>query len=303
MLDLPDYPDDIHETNLTPFPDGKGLMDGFWGDTLNKPDAEGLSYLQRKEMQLKKRLELEEKEEYARVMLDMETPTWPCECEVECTGDTCQKNLEGKKIAEENYQKRMAEIHPDWKDRVSKAAPAKPTASKVIQKKPLISKGPSTLTSKSAANALSRKPPSTVVNPSSKPPNPTTKARIPFSNISSRKKTPPPTNPSPMRHTAATLASKSTIGRSAGRATSATYSKAALSHKDAKPAVEVPDTGLPPDVYIARYGEPKLGSRMWMRCYQAGCFEKDADEGKASGIPSLDELLREGADEEFVLEL
>ena len=280
-------------------------MDGWWGDTLNKPDAEGLSYLQRQELELKRRLELEEREEYARVMREMETPAWPCECEIECSGDTCRKNLEGKRIAEENYQKRMAEIHPGGKKDGSEAAPVKLAASKAIPKKTARSNGPSGLASRSAANALSQKPSNTVSKPTNylKRSEPSTKPRLPFSNIPSRKKTPPPTNPSPMRHTAATLASKSTIGRSAGRATSATYRKSAAPVKDPKPAVELRDNGLPPDVYIARYGEPKTGSRMWMRCYQAGCFDDDPAEGSASEIPSLDELLREGADEDFVLEL
>ncbi|KAL8823299.1 MAG: hypothetical protein Q9191_005987 [Dirinaria sp. TL-2023a] len=300
---LPDYPDDIHETDLTPFPDGKGFMRGWWGDTLNKPDAEGLSYLQRQELELKRRLELEEREEYARVMRDMETPAWPCECEIECTGDTCQRNLEGKRIAEENYRKRMAEIHPERKANGSEAASVKPGASKALPKKTVVSKGPSSLASRSAANALSQKASSTNSKPTLKQSKPNTKPRLPFSNIASRKKTPPPTNPSPMRHTASTLASKSTIGRSAGRAASATYRRIAAPPKGAKPLIEVPDTSLPPDVYIARYGEPRTGSRMWMRCYEAGCFKDDRSEGPASDLPSLDEILREGADEDFVLEL
>ena len=52
---------------------------------------------------------------------------------------------------------------------------------------------------------------------------PTSKSRLPFSVMRAQPKAPlPPTNPSPMRHTAAVAASKSTMGYSKGRAVSNT---------------------------------------------------------------------------------
>jgi len=69
-------------------------------------------------------------------------------------------------------------------------------------------------------------------------------------------------------------------------------------------AEEVPDTSLPPAVYIARYGEPRAGSNMWDRCLEAGClYGREQEEVPGLGGLSLEEVLREGAEEEFVLEL
>jgi len=61
---------------------------------------------------------------------------------------------------------------------------------------------------------------------------------------------------------------------------------------------------MKPAVYIARYGEPKMGSRMWDRCLEAGClYGREQEEVPGLEGPSLQELLREGAEEEFVFEL
>lgn len=69
-------------------------------------------------------------------------------------------------------------------------------------------------------------------------------------------------------------------------------------------AKEAPDTSLPPAAYIARYGEPKVGSRMWDRCLEAGClYGREQEEVPDFGGRTLEELLREGAEEEFVFEL
>ena len=277
-------------------------MEIWWQDALHAPGEDGLSYVEREKKELEKTRELEMKEHYARAMFESETALLLCDCEPECPGDTCKQHLAAKKVAEEKYQKTIAELHPERKSAFPKPAKTKPPASKLPPKTALPSKGPSTLSSKSAATLLSQpKPSGTVPKPKAQPT--TAKPRIPFSNISSRKQTPPPANPSPMRHTAATLASKTTIGRSAGRAASATYRKHAAPAK--KPAVvEVPDTSLPPAEYVARYGMPKAGSRMWERFMEERCLRdgaRDGDEGME--VRPLEELLREGAEEEFVLEL
>jgi len=47
-----------------------------------------------------------------------------------------------------------------------------------------------------------------------------------------------------------------------------------------------------------------VGSRMWDRCLEAGClYGREQEEVPDLGGRSLEELLREGAEEEFVLEL
>jgi len=280
-------------------------MAGWMREQLHKPDEEGLSYIQRQEMAFQKGLEETEKEGLAKALLDLESIECPCACEPECPGETCKKSVAAKKAAQEKYDEVMAELYPERESATSKLATTKPTTSKPALKEPVQSKGPSTLTSKSAASLLSHpKSSTTAPKPKVQPTTTTTKPRLPFSHISSRKQAPPPTNPSPMRHTAAALASKTTIGRSAGRATSATYRKNAGPAAPKPVAEEAPDTSLPPAVYIARYGEPKVGSRMWDRCLEAGClYGREQEEVPGLGGRSLEELLREGAEEEFVFEL
>lgn len=266
---------------------------------MNEPDAGGLSYVQRREMEHKKELDLVMKEQNALAQLDCETAFLPCVCEIECVGETCKQKLATKKAAEEKYEKAIAEINAERYPAAAHTTTTKPAAGKAVPKKPINTKVPSTLSSKSAASLLSQPKPSTLISkPKVQPID--TKPRIPFSNISSRKQTPSPTNPSSMRHTAATLASKTTIGRSAGRATSAAYRKNAA---PTKPAAEVPDMSLPPVAFMARYGEPKEGTRMWDRCLEAGLLFKEGQEEEVDLAPSLEEILMEGAEEEFVLEL
>ena len=278
-------------------------METWWQDALHAPGEDGLSYVEREKKELEKTREVEMKEHYARAIFESETALLFCDCEPECPGETCKQHLATKKAAGEKYQKTMAELHPERKPADSRPVTRKPPTSKPPAQTLLPSKGPSTLSSKSAATLLSQPKPSGIV-PKPKPQLNTAKPRIPFSNISSRKQTPPPTNPSPMRHTAATLASKTTIGRSAGRVASATYRKHAAPAKKPAAAAEVPDTSLPPAEYVARYGMPKAGTRMWERFMEEGCFSeggRHSDQGME--VPPLEELLREGAEEEFVLEL
>ncbi len=281
-------------------------MAGWMREQLHKPDEEGLSFLQRQEMALQKGIEETEKEELAKALLDLESIESPCFCEPECPGETCKKTIAARKTAQEKYDTTMAELYPQRKTTTSKTTTTKPAASKPALKEPLHFNGPSTLTSKSAASLLSHpKPSTTVPKPKTQPTTATTtKPRLPFSHISSRKQPAPPTNPSPMRHTAAALASRTTIGRSAGRATSAAYRKNAGLTATNAVAEEIPDTSLPPAAYIARYGEPKVGSRMWDRCLEAGClYGREQEEIPGLGERTLEELLREGAEEEFVFEL
>lgn len=88
-------------------------------------------------------------------------------------------------------------------------------------RKPLASKPPSTVNSRTAAAALSPKPKSSFAAPTA-----ATKARIPSKlNLLSSKKITPALNPSAARHAAATTASRSTIGYSHGRSTSTSLRK------------------------------------------------------------------------------
>ena len=106
-----------------------------------------------------------------------------------------------------------------------------------------------------------------------------------------------------MRHTAATFASKTTIGRSAGRSVSANIRKSSAPGKNAQAAAELPDTSLPPVLYIQRHGEPKWGSEMWFKCRNAGCFDEDQDDVLDIGEPVFSDFLQEEAEREFAFEL
>lgn len=85
-----------------------------------------------------------------------------------------------------------------------------------------------------------------------------------------KKKARVPTNPSPMRNTAAAMNSNTTVGYSKGRSVSSTLRENELSAK----------TPLSPETYMQLYGPPPLGSEMWTRCKAAGCFDTEENAGQ-----------------------
>ena len=269
----------------------------------NKPDYDGLSYNDREEIKRKEEEETRDQEYMAQALMDTEVSVATCPHEPECSKGNCNYTLEAKRKAEAKYQKTIGELHPDRKPKAIKPPAAVLASSKVATKKLVTSKGPSTLSSKTAAAALSQPGKQKSSKPIVKTSIPPSKSRLPFSNISARKQIPPPTNPSAMRHTAATLASKTTIGRSAGRSVSASMRKTSAPSKNAKEAAEMPDTSLPPALYIERYGEPKWGSEMWFKCRNAGCFDEDLEDVCGIGEPVFDDFLREEAEREFAFEI
>ncbi|KAL8795752.1 MAG: hypothetical protein Q9195_001804 [Heterodermia aff. obscurata] len=301
---LPDYPDDIHELNLVPFPNGDGLWPAIERSVRNTPDSDGLSYNDREEMKRKEEEEIRDKEYMAQAIMDTEISVATCPHEPECPKGNCNYTLEATKKAEAKYQKTIEELHPDRKPKAVKPSGTVSASSKLASKKPITSKGPSTLSSKTAATTLSQPGNLKSSKPTVKPSIPPPKSRLPFSNISSRKRTPPPTNPSAMRHTAATVASKTTIGRSAGRSVSASIRQTSAPGRTTKAAAEQPDTSLPPGQYIERYGEPKWGGDMWFKCRNAGCFDEDQEDAFGGiGEPVFDDFLREEAEREFAFDI
>ncbi len=165
----------------------------------------------------------------------------------------------------------------------TKKPQGKPSSAKVSSEmrkpaiNPLKNKGSATITAKNAAAALSQ-PQKTSTAPLQKSSSSTsTKSRIPSSLLASKKKTPTPTNPSTMRHTAAVTASKTTMGYSKGRATSYTMKNSILPKDGVTKSASAgrPDTTLAPAMYIHRYGIPPVGSEMWLRCLNSGCFDDD----------------------------
>ncbi|MCJ1402142.1 hypothetical protein MMC11_005361 [Xylographa trunciseda] len=278
---LPDDPDDFPELDLSVFQNG-GLTRDYRHYFMNRPDDEGLSRIQRQEMERQKAADIEHKKLEAMMIRDMESALTPCLHEPDCLGDECKDMPEIRRKAEEQFEMTMASIDPT-------EAPKKKTS--------ITSRGPSNTLSRRAAGVLSQPKPS-VSGMAAKKPAP--RNRLPFSQISSRKQALVPSNPSPMRHTAATVTSRNTVGYSKGRVTSASIRTANM-FRDPKNTVddEIPGTGLSPASYIEKYGMPRFGSEMYIRCKHAGCLKEDDGADDIRGAERLEALWREQAEEEF----
>ena len=259
-----------------------GLTRDYKHFFMNRPDDEGLSHNQRREMARKEAADKEERKIEAMILREIESAPMPCLHEPDCIGDECKDMIEVRRKAEEKFQNTMAIIEP----------------MKVLGGKDSVgSKGPSNTLSKHAAAALSQPKP-VVSNLASK--GLKSKARLPFSQISNRKQANAPSNPSPMRHTAATVTSKNTMGYSKGRVASASIRNARI-FKNPKNAGDdkMPDTSISPDVFLERYGVPKLGRNMHIRCKNADFLREEDRTDEIRGAERLEALWREQAEEEF----
>ena len=270
-------------------------MRGAWSHFMTREGPDGLSHAEREEQRRQKIYEIADRKEEALMQRDIDSMPIPCTHYPECPTETCKDTVEARKAAEEQYQKTIAAIEAE-------------TAS--ATKKPLPSKGPSTVKSKVAAASLSLpKQSGPTLEVSSKRNNGPAKPRFTTSVVSRPKKTPAPTNPSPMRHNAAVAASKTTMGYSKGRAASATLRKSVLPEKEGRTGSnEVHETSLAPAEYIRRYGVPREESEMPAHCRAAGYFDEDKrpilEEIFAGDHPhGLDTLLREEAEQDFQLTL
>ena len=260
---------------------------------MTREGPDGLSHVEREEQRLQRIYDIADRKTEALMQRDMDSTPTPCTHYPECRTEICKDTLPPTTAAEEQYQKTIAAIEAE-------TAPS--------SKKPLQSMGPSTLKSKVAAASLSLpKQSGPALKTASKPNIAPTKPRLTTNLVTRPKKTPTPTNPSPMRHNAAVAASKTTMGYSKGRATSATLRKNILPMKVVKTGSnEMHDTSLAPAEYIRRYGVPREGSEMWIHCRAAGCFDEDKgpnlEEIFAGDQPhGLDTLLREEAEQDFQL--
>ena len=293
---MPDLPDDHFEIDRSLF-EGDFLTRGAFAYFQQRKGADGLSNVEREQQRRQRLWDIEDKKNMAQLQRDFDSMNTPCTHFPECQEEVCKDTLKAQAAAEEQYQKTLAEIHAE-------ASQAEPKA-----KKPAPTKnGPSTLKSKSAATALSQ-PKNTVMaaTAASKAGTTAKKTTATSSLISRPKKALTPTNPSSMRHTAAVVNSKTTMGRAQGRSVSATLRKTEAPKKDSEP--EIPDQMLTPAAYIKRYGVPRVGSDKWIECKRAGCLDDDEDrepgieEPTEEGENALDRLLREQAEEDFVLTL
>lgn len=260
---------------------------------MTREGPDGLSHAEREARRLQRIYEIGDRKMEALMQRDIDSAPIPCTHYPECPTEICKDTFEARKAAEERYNKAIAAIDAE-------TAPA--------TKPSLPSKGPSALKSKVAAASLSLPKQSGPALKTAPKPNPVpAKPRLTTSLIARPKKTPTPSNLSPMHYNAAVAASKSTLGYSKGRAASATLRKTVLPKKEVKSSSkETPDSSLAPAEYIRRYGVPEVGSEMWIRCKSVGCFDEDdgpsLEEIFAGDHPhGLDTLLREEAEQDFQL--
>lgn len=294
--DLPDIPDDgSKDLNLSMFENG-GLTEGYMHYYMTRPQADGLSLLQRREEQERKTYDKLDKKLEAMMLRDMESENIPCLHVPDCPGDECKDMDERRRQAEQKYQKTIAalDLPPQLatKTAVTKKAPAPSQKSATAPNKPQVPiRGPSHAVSQSAARALSHPKP----DPSR--PQPIPKARLPSSLLpSGRKATPPPSNPSFMRHTAATAASRNTLGYSRGRVTSAnlrqTVAPPPKEPASTPSATAVAATGKsaavangpsPTENMKKTTGLPHGGSELWRLCQKDRPFDDTDVEGEKGG--------------------
>lgn len=165
-------------------------------------------------------------------------------------------------------------------------------------KRVIVDRSVSTVKSRNAARMLSQQPRPTVAPPL----KPKQKPRIRFSSGFIRPKKqqqqqqqqqqqePTPSNPSSMRHAAATASSRTTVGYSRGRRVSSNLrQKTAINNKQQSSSINSsrssqttslksssnPADILSPARYMELYGSPPFGSEMWSRCKAAGLFDSD----------------------------
>jgi hypothetical protein len=132
------------------------------------------------------------------------------------------------------------------------------------------SRAVSTIKSRDAASALSTSARSIVPTTNRGRSVDLTAKKTPSILASKKSVVPPPTNPSYMRHAAATASSRTTVGYSKGRVVSSVLpSKSSQSSLKMKSSTSI----LSPEKYMELYGAPPMGSEMWERCEAAGLLE------------------------------
>ncbi|KAI9795884.1 MAG: hypothetical protein M1833_006611 [Piccolia ochrophora] len=164
-------------------------------------------------------------------------------------------------------------------------------------------KGPSNTVSTKAATLLSKQG-NEASKPKAKLSGPTVKARLPATLVSRPKKVPQPTNPSPMRHTAAVASSNTTIGYSKGRTASHNLSKAndifskkptSLAPSKASSRTAVPSTRS------SGKDAPAPGERPNLQPFSSKYDDDNSGEPALGGATLADLLRDEEAEDDFEL--
>ena len=260
---------------------------------LHRPNFEGLSILERQERDRAERSDRNDRRSEASMLRDIDAMPISCIHTPDCPGNMCKDTAERVKAAEAKYKKTMAAIdeeeYPAWRKVLEKEGRTS------VPNGMLKGKAPATV-----AKSTKKAPTSTTM-----PLAPSAKAHLMNAKLAPRpKKVPTPSNPSPMRHNAALAASRTTMGYSKGRKTSAAMQKSAMPGKENER--KTMDATLTPAEFVASYGIPKEGTDMWMRCKEVGLFEDEEEQLSAEDIWGFDngnDFLRDGAEEDFVLTL
>lgn len=223
-------------------------------------------------------------ERKADALNERELASMPVHCthEPECAGVLCKQTLVNRRKAQEEYDKAIAIIEAET------APKRQPRQMELPQS-----------TARAAVSALAR-PASTqpVADPIKQNPAARNLLAVP------RNRAPKPINPSAMRHTAATAASRTTVGRQQGRSVSASLQPRVNPTKTARKPSEHRDTSLEPKEYYSRWGSPPPGSRMWLSCWELGLLK--ASRPQHTIMPEheqIDHDIRRDALEDFQLVL
>ena len=166
---------------------------------------------------------------------------------------------------------------------------------------------PSTIKARSAATLLSQ---SAIASRATQGTASTLQKRKgPTQHTALTKATPQSSNPSPMRHTAANLASKSTIGFPRAAKPPSILTKHNRASKDPSTATSKADqNSIDPERFVKLYGDPPVDSEMWFRLQEKRRLRRQVDEDDAD--PLVDDLftmdslaLNDDDDEDFQLSI
>jgi len=167
------------------------------------------------------------------------------------------------------------------------------------------SKGPATIMSRKAASALSVAPKAPLT--AAKTTNNTRAPKKATSFLVGGKKTeaPAPINPSVMRHTAASAASRSTIGYTKGRSASNVLKmRSGGLPRSTSNLSDGSDTTITPSSHAQNQG-PQVGNDNWRRHMFLGLFDTDDEDLEPGLRGALPDCLRkdEDAEVDFVMTL
>ena len=215
----------------------------------HKPDADGISLAQRKQMKLAEEMRIIEAQTDAMTKRSLELcAAPPCTHEPDCAGEECKDEPERRRRIEEEYQRTIAALWPSQQSTSKSIKESKPPG---LKKRPTVpmpkstivpnkaagqpirsnagSSGPSAALSRAAAVQLSTRPAS-VRPPTKNPAVARAPARVPKLNGTSRPLKNTTTGSS--HHAVATHVSNTTMGYAKGRAVSGTKRASILPRSD-----------------------------------------------------------------------